>query len=142
MELRSLFQYKLRSFSFIELIVVMAVISIIMAALIPTIKNFLPSWQLSGSARLIINKLRQAQEEAVTSQHQYIIRFNPTANPPTFQLIKNDGGETIMENFSLPYNSVLTLDSSITDNEVRFSSDGGPSSSGNIIFNLDSLSKT
>lgn len=137
-----------KAVSFIELVVVLAIIGILAAVTLPTIRNYLPGWQLSGSAKLLVNKLRQAQEEAVTTQNQYLIRFHPStdlaANPATYELIKR-GGPTL-ETVTLPKNIALSPDASFFDQEtevyqVFFSADGGPSSSGNITLTYGSASR-
>ena len=131
-----------KAFSLTELIIAMAVIGILTAILVPTISSYLPFWRLTGSARLIVNKLRQAQEEAVTTQNQHLIRFNPTASPCTYELIKIDEGETVLETMTMPTNVTLSLDPTIADNQIIFSADGGPSSNGNLTVTLGESSKT
>ena len=138
-----------KSFSLAELIITMAVIGILTAILVPAISSYLPFWRLNGSARLIVNKLRQAQEEAVTIQNQHLIRFNPTASPCTYELIKIDIDEntletieTVLETITMPTNVTLSLDPTIADNQIIFSADGGPSSNGNLTVTLGDASKT
>lgn len=131
-----------KAFSLTELIITLAVIGILTAILVPAISSYLPFWQLNGSTRLIVNKLRQAQEEAVTTQNQHLIRFNPTASPCTYELIKIDEGETVLETITMPANVTLTLDSTIADNQIIFSADGGPSANGNLVVTLGEASKT
>lgn len=131
-----------RAYSLTELIIVMSIIGIVTAVTIPTMKNYLPNWQLSGSSRLLINKLRQAQEEAVTTQKQHLIRFAPTASPVTYQMIKIDGGEQVLETIIMPNSITVGLDATIDDNQIIFSADGGPSSNGNITITLGEASKT
>jgi len=131
-----------KAFSLTELIITLAVIGILTAILVPAISSYLPFWRLNGSARLIVNKLRQAQEEAVTTQSQHLIRFNPTASPCTYELIKIDSGETVLETITMPTNVTLSLDPTIADNQIIFSADGGPSANGNLTVTLGDASKT
>jgi len=138
---KSLFR-KQTAFSLMEMLIVMAIIGILAATTVMGINSLLPHWQLSGSARLLTNKLRQAQEEAVTTQKQHLIRFSPAASPVTYQMIKIDGGEQIMETITMPNNITVGLDATITDNQIIFSADGGPSSNGNITITLGEANKT
>ncbi|KKQ73684.1 MAG: hypothetical protein US94_C0028G0002 [Berkelbacteria bacterium GW2011_GWB1_38_5] len=130
-----------KAVSFIELVVVISIMGLIAVITIPTVKSYLPSWQLSGTARVLLNQLRQAQEEAVTAQKQHLVRFTSTASPVTYDLIKVDGTETVVETTTMPNNIIVALDASITGNQIIFSSDGGPSSSGNITISLNGVSK-
>jgi len=137
-----------RAVSFFELIIVLAIIGMIAAITIPMMKNYLPSWQLSGSSRALVNNLRQAQEEAVTTQVQHRVKFfNPTAPPVTYELFKIGATEPL-EVITMPSNITVTgtdgvpLDNTFSDNQVIFSSDGGPSANGDIVITLGDVSKT
>ena len=127
-----------------EMLIVMAIIGILAAVTVMGARSYLPSWQLSGSARVVISKLRQAQEEAVTTQIQHGVRFNATT-PVTIDFFKKvDATETTLETVTLANGITLTLNS-ITNNSIIFSADGGlsiGSSPGTITVTLDTSSKT
>ena len=125
-----------------ELLIVMSIIGIMSAVIVIGSNAFIPSWRLYSSAKAVLIKIRQAQEEAVTTQKQTIIRFNPAAAPITYQLIKNDGGETILDEGTLAPNITLAMDPVFVSNQVYFSADGGPSVSGNIVISYNTNSKT
>jgi len=129
--------------SLYEFLIVFGIIAIITAISIPMIKNYTPSLKLSSSARATLAQLRQAQEEAITTQKQHLVRFFPApTNPAILQLIKKeDANETILETVTLDKDIMLVLDSSINNNQIIFSPDGGPSASGNITLNLESAFK-
>jgi prepilin-type N-terminal cleavage/methylation domain-containing protein len=135
-----------KAFTLIELILVIAIIGIISLITIPKINSFLPSLELSSSSKDTSAKLRQAQEEAITTQIGCLVSFNLSANPITLKVIKLDGPNgtngTILDTVNLPNGITLTLDSSITNHQIIFSSDGGPNVSGNIVFTLNNMSKT
>lgn len=138
---------KHKGMSLYELLIVMAIIAIIAAVVVPSITNF-ASLKLSASAKAISSKLRLAQEEAVTTQIPYMVRFGPAAVPPTVQLIKIEGvTETVIETVTLSQGVTLAFDASLEDlpshnYQVIFSSDGGPNCSGNIVITLGESSKT
>ena len=130
-----------KAFSLMELVIVMAIITILTAVTIISVRSFSPTFQLNNSTKLILNKLRQAQEEAITVQDRNSLRFNLTSNPVSFQLIKIAGSETVLESGVLVKDVSVNFDPAATNNEVIFSSDGGPNWSGNITVTLNSSSK-
>ncbi|MFA6493092.1 MAG: GspH/FimT family pseudopilin [Patescibacteria group bacterium] len=132
---------KRKGISLYELLIVMSIITLVAAISIPTIRNYLPSLQLSSTVREVISKLREAQEEAVTTQVQHATRFNPASNPVTIQVVKIGTPETVLQTITLPKNISITLDASFTSNQVIFSADGGPNTSGNITITQDTSSK-
>jgi len=126
----------------LELLVVIAIIGIMAAVALPTISKYLPGIQLNGSVRVLSGNLREVQEKAITEQKQYLIRFSLTANPINYQLIRSDNGnEEIQKTVNLGSGETLTLDPSISNNQIVFSPDGGPSSSGDITLSINSVSK-
>lgn len=113
-----------KAISLYELIIVMSIIAIVVGITIPTIRSYLPSLKLSSSAKSVSTKLRQAQEEAVTTQNSHGIKFNLTTppTPPTIELIDNSGAT--LETVTLSNGITMSL-TDITDNKVMFSPDGG-----------------
>lgn len=127
----------------IEMIVVISIIGILVGTAVPVLSHFLPGIKLNGSMRVLSANLREAQEKAITEQKQYLVRFFPATVPPSYKLIRiNNSVEEEIKTVSFPSGSSLTLDPAISQNQVIFSADGGPSSSGNITVNLGSASKT
>lgn len=130
-----------QGFSLPELIIVLGIIVLMSAIAAPTVSSFMPGIRLNGSARNLTADLREAQEKAVTEQNQYLVRFIPTPLPATYQLIRKiDETETIIKEIKLPSGESITIENTITNNQIVFSPDGGPSSSGNITLSL--LGKT
>lgn len=129
-------------FTAVELIIVLSIIALIAVVSVPTISQFLPSVNLNGTTRNLTADLRDAQEKAVASQNQHLVRFFPTNAPVKYQLIRViNGEETIIKEESLPSNESLSLEATISQNQIIFSPDGGPSSSGNITLSLAGKSK-
>lgn len=128
-----------KAFSLMEMLITMAIIGVLAATTVMGLNSFLPSWQLSGSARLLTSKLRQAQEEAVSTQKQHRINFISTVPPVSYQLVKVDDGDHELETITLPKNITLQLNIS---NPITFSIDGGPDYNGSIVLNLGASSKT
>lgn len=131
-----------KAFTLVEMLVVIGIIGILTGIAVPTLSRYLPGIQLNGSARTLSSNLRDAQQNAVTEQKQYIIRFNTTAVPPSYQMIKIDNSvETVIREVKLANLETMTLQNTITNNQIIFSSDGGPSSSGNITLTINSVNK-
>lgn len=126
----------------VEMIVTISIITIMAAVVVPTVSHYLPSIQLNGSARTLSFNLRDMQEQAITEQKQYLIRFFPLTLPPSYKMIRiNNSVEEELKSINFPENSSLTLDTAIASDEIIFSADGGPSSSGDITITLNSVNK-
>jgi type II secretion system protein H len=131
-----------KGFNLVEMLVVISIIGILSAALVPTLSQYLPGVQLNGSARVLSADLREAQERTVTEQKQYLIRFNLTAAPKYYQLMRiNNTTEENIRTVNLASSENVTLDPGISQNQITFSADGGPSSSGNITLSNTAGSK-
>lgn len=128
----------------IEMIVVISIIGILAGTIVPTISKYLPGIQLNGSIRTLASNLRQAQELTVAEQNKHLIKFSPTDSPvkTKYQLIRiYNSKEEIIKEIVLPSTITITLDEKILDSQIAFSSDGGPSSSGNITLSNGSNQK-
>lgn len=134
--------YNKFGFTLVEMIVTLGVISILVATLVPVISNYLPGVQLNGATRQLTSDLREVQERAITEQNQLLIRFYPAASPTYYQLIRKlSDSEEQLRQVNLPSGATLSLEASIADNQVIFSPDGGPSSSGKITLNIGGKEK-
>ncbi len=130
-----------KAFTLIEYIVAIGIIGILTAATVIGLGSFAPSFKVNGVSHNLVSHLRQAQEEAVTIQKPHAIRFNLASNPPTYELIKIEDSETVVRSYRLPENLEVTLDPSISESQIIFSADGGPSSAGNITLTIEGKSK-
>lgn len=134
------------AFTAMEMIVVLGVVAILLAALVPVLSNYLPGVQLTGSTRTLTGDLREAQEKAITEQDQYLIRFIQLENPPIYQMIKIKIDpitllpveEQIREE-QMPDRITLTLVPAVT--QIVFSPDGGPSTALNITLAINGSQK-
>jgi len=77
---------KTKGINLIEVLTVLAVISMIAATLAPGFSRFLPFVRLSGAVTELTMQLRKAQQYAVTEQIIYQVKIFPTENK--YQLIK------------------------------------------------------
>ncbi|MEI6125169.1 MAG: GspH/FimT family pseudopilin [Pseudomonadota bacterium] len=68
---------KQKGFSFIELLVVMAILLIMGAIAVPSVVNALPSYRLERAARDLSMKLRIARSQAIKQNRTMVVRFYP-----------------------------------------------------------------
>lgn len=134
----------------VEMLIVLGIVAILLAALIPTMSQYLPGVQLSGATRVLASNLREAQEKAISEQDQYLIRFVQLKNPPTYQLVKITREidpqtqkyiEATIREETLPGSIELTLDPFPVNNQIAFSPDGGPSTNLNITVDINGKQK-
>jgi len=103
----------------VELIVVIALLSIIAAVGIPNYLNWLPDIRLKGAARNLKSDLLQAQQQAIRQNASVAILFNPGGNQYDIFLDNGAGGgtpndciqngsEAVMKTESMP--EVVTMD--------------------------------
>lgn len=132
-----------KAISLIELLIAMAIVTILAAITVPLLNQLLPSLQFSSTTRAISAKFRQAQEEAVTTQIRHGVRFN-LSNPSSVELIKISGGSIIpLESVQIPSTITLSLNFSnpTYQNCITFSSNGAPDVNGYITIAREGASK-
>lgn len=128
-----------KAFSLVELLTTMSIIGILAAVTVIGIRSYLPTWRLSGSARLLTTKIRQAQEDAIATQKQSRILFISTSTPVTYKLIEVDNGDHDLETITMPANISAQLNIA---NPITFGRDGAPDTNGSIVLTAGTNSKT
>lgn len=133
---------KNKGISFYELIIVMTIIGIISAIAIPSIRNYLPSWRLSSSVRAVSAKLRQAQEQAVSTQQHYGVLCDPV-NLSNIKLIILESGGAITDVSTLTLHPNISRICAFGDwapgHYIYFNADGSPSRIGTITLTETTL---
>lgn len=135
---------KKRSFTLIELLVIIGIIGILVLISVPAFRTFQPFFQLSGTTRNLVSNLRYTQQLAVTEQVEYCLQL--PSNFPTdkkYQIIQCEETQPIKES-SFPDEIInLTINPSLTNNEVRYNSFGAVKERTNITLeNTENKTKT
>lgn len=72
--------HRQKGFSFIEIIVVIAILTIVTVLSIPVYSKLKPSIRVNGAARQIMGDLMLARMQAVSENNDYIITFGTSTN--------------------------------------------------------------
>ncbi|MAG44474.1 hypothetical protein CL633_01135 [bacterium] len=124
----------LSGFSLIEILIIIALIGILAGISFPIWRNASCSADLKNDTREIIAQLRLAQQNTITEQVAYLIRFDDLVNK--YELIQN---QEIIQAFNLKedirFKSINIQDET---QEIKFTSIGAPFAFGDIT--LESIS--
>jgi prepilin-type N-terminal cleavage/methylation domain-containing protein len=77
-------------FTLLELLVVVAILSITAAIAVPSITSWLPNYRVRSAARDIGSKMQMARLAAASNTMRYRVFFNTTNRPFSLQLEKQD----------------------------------------------------
>ena len=69
-----------KGFSFIEILVVIGLITVFSGMVILTFHNYKPTMKINGAARQIFSDLMQARMKAVSENNNYVIAFTSSTN--------------------------------------------------------------
>ncbi len=97
--------HRQKGFTFIELIVVIAIASIVSGIAVPIYFNLRPSMQVNGAARQIMGDLMWARMKAVSENNDYVVTFGTATN--SYNIYDDDNGS-----FTLPNTSPYTVENS------------------------------
>jgi len=119
------------AFSLIELLITLAVISIIIGIAIPTFITLRPDIQLNESARDFVTDLRYAQQLTITEQIEYCAKY--FLSEKKYQILQCDQSIVLLEkNFP---NEIIDISiTGFSNNETRFNPYGAVKESGSIIL--------
>lgn len=133
-------------FTLFELLTIIAIAAILLLISIPAYQKLLPQLKLQTAAREITGLLRQAQQNTVTEQITYLVKFN--SQNKEYQLIKREYPEsqppidTVIETKQL--DSDLTFSqTTFSQSEALFNTAGAVSEAGSVTISLtDGRQKT
>lgn len=131
-----------KGLTLIELLITISIIGILVGATVPTLSKYIPGISLNGAAKTLVATLREAQEKTITEQKPYLVRFNTSSSPPYYELIRlNNTLEELQRKTELNTSETISLADTITNNQIIFSPDGGPSSNGDITLSNGTANK-
>ncbi len=78
-------------FSFIEILVVIVIITVLAGIGAMTFYNYKPTMKINGAARQIHSDLMQSRMKAVSENNNYVIAFTPSAN--TYKIYDDDDND-------------------------------------------------
>ncbi len=122
-------KFSKKSFTLVEILVVIGILGILVSISIPIMRNFQPGLQLRNSTQEIISDLRYAQQLTITQQREYCVRFFPAEKK--YQIIQCEATQFLKEKV-LPQ-EIKTLSISVfTNNEIRYNPYGAVREEGTI----------
>lgn len=116
-----------KSFTLIELLIIISVIGIITAVSIPAFRFFQPTLQLNSISREIVSDLRYAQQLTITEQTEYCLKFFLAEKK--YQIIQCETAEVLKEKFLPDEIATLTV-FGFTDDQVRYNPYGAVAEAG------------
>lgn len=119
-----------KAFTLVEVLIVIAIISVIAGVSWSTFKVLQPSLQLASIARDLTTDLRYAQQLAVTEQVNHGVRFSTTADE--YQIIRYGTTTEEILRKSLPENVDFQEIVGFSNNEVIFNPYGAVKTAGTV----------
>lgn len=119
-----------KGFTLPEIMVTVGILLILGVVSWPIMSRMVPHYRLTGASRELVSALRETQSLAVTKQYNHITRFSPDTYSYSIIRIAN-GEEQLEETINLP-SHVSISNTTLTNNQVIFTSSGAPQSSGTI----------
>ncbi|MBI5733979.1 MAG: GspH/FimT family pseudopilin [Candidatus Kerfeldbacteria bacterium] len=119
-------------FSLLELMVVMAVLVLLSILVIPSFSGRQQSANLRDEARALLNDLRLAQQLTVAEQKTHLVKLY--SNPLKYQILKRDGGDTLISEHNLVSGISWQNLGGFPNNEVTYNTTGAVTQAGNIIL--------
>lgn len=120
---------KIYGFSLIEIMVVLAIVSLLSLISAPLLTNYQKSSKLQNETRLLATNLRLAQQLAITEQNIYFLSLDPTVS--IYQII-NSKNNSVIKEVQLNSEVVIYEINGFTENKVQFNSTGGVLETGSV----------
>ena len=119
-----------RAFTLVELMVSVMVLAMLAAFTVPTYQLLLSQQQLSSATADVADFIRLTSQKTVTEQVVY--GFTVTANAKTITMFSVNGAtQTVVQTLTLPSSIQVGTVNFSGNSDVRFSTNGAPSVSGN-----------
>ena len=125
-------------FSIIELMVVVVIMTIVLAASIPALRQHTETVNLTKGSREVESSLKLARTRAVSTNNSVVVVFDADAS--TYLLFEDadddgtqDAGETSSGPFDVP-NKIVIESVSFARNTVTFTPNGAASETGSVVL--------
>ena len=105
---------KHKSYSIVEMIIVVSIIGIIAGITVPLLGMYYPQTRLNGDAKILMFALRKTQQWSITGEKRYGIDFYPTENE--YILFRKD----INDGISITEIETIKLSTGIEINKIQF----------------------
>ncbi len=128
-----------KSFTLIEILIVISIIGIMVGVSWSALKFLQPSWQLNSAVRELVGDFRFAQQMAVTEQIDYGVSFSTTTRE--YQITKYGTTTQVILSKSLPTDIEFKEITGFTNNEVLFNPYGAVKEGGNVSL-INKVGKT
>jgi prepilin-type N-terminal cleavage/methylation domain-containing protein len=127
-----------RGFTMIELLVVAAIFTVVLAFSLPAFNKSRKTAKLMNATREVSSTMKLARSRAVASSHPVIVEFDEDAG--TFRAYEDtdrdstyDAGEVMIGPYELPSNVSFT-DIGFTNNRITFSGSGAASETQSLVL--------
>ena len=123
------------AYSLVELVVAVAVLSMLASFIIPTYQLILAQLKLNSAVTQVADFVRLTEQKTVTEQLIYGVTFTTNATTiPQFLYNTVTGAKTTQTTITLPSNIVISSVNFSGNSDVRFSTSGAPNVSGNVVI--------
>lgn len=138
-------QHRRRAFTYLELILVIAILGIVAGIAVPRFGNFIARRRVDAAATRIATDLALARREAKFSSSTLTVSFNVGAD--SYTLVGMDDPDHAGREYAVPlteepYNASITSADFGGDFEVIFDGYGVPDSGGTLVVAVGSYRKT
>ncbi len=122
-----------KAFTLMEMLIVLAVITLLLGISIPFVANFTKGAKLKTAAKDVFAILNTARNLSLTYRKNYSIIFDTSVTPHAYYIIDEDEN-VYRKKYSLP----SSISFSVSDGRSTFSSTGGLATGSNSIAIFDS----
>ncbi len=143
--------WKISGFSFVELVIVLAILTVGCALAYPGITRWIEHYRLRTTAQQLVSDLQFVKMKAITEKVQHRISFNNTGKAYTIERGNLASGSTIwtqigiirqFSNETNPYYAQgVDINNNFTNDTVIFSPSGTTSPAGTITFSTANYTK-
>jgi Tfp pilus assembly protein FimT len=126
----------MKAYSLIELLITVALLTLIASFIVPNYQILLSQYQLSGAATQTAEFFRLTEQKTVTEQKIYGVTLTANASTITqFLYNTTNGSKTTQATLSYPTNIKIGQVSFSNNTDIRFATSGAPNVSGYVVLN-------